>query len=90
VERWIGPRHELVPGGLEGRDGLACSSVVWAGTIRAVRGASRLEANGFAVSGWCGERGYPAQRPRARRGLPSHCAKDSRGAVWDCSQDDDS
>jgi len=31
----------------------------------------RLEANGSAVSGRCGERGYPAQRPRAGRGLSS-------------------
>jgi len=38
------------------------------------RGARRLrlEANGLAVSGRCREREYLAQRPRARRGLPSH------------------
>jgi len=34
--------------------------------------------------GRCGERGYPTQRPRARRGLPSHYDECGRGGV--CSR----
>jgi len=46
---------------------------------------SEIACAGQYPRGRCGERGYPAQRPRARRGLPSRDHECGRGGWSLCN-----